>query len=140
MTAIIVGTHGRFSEELVRSAEMIVGKGRNLAAVTLEPGDSSEVLMEKYKNVLNQLDVKDGVLFLVDLYGGSPFNAASRIAIEHQNMDVITGVNLPMLLETMNRCGAGEREELAELAQAAGHQGITSLKASLARNSNEEEL
>lgn len=140
MAAIIVGTHGKFSEELVRSSEMICGKGENIAAVTLEPGDSPEALVEKYQNVLEQLDINDGVLFLVDLYGGSPFNAASRIAVEHQNMEVVTGVNLPMLLETVNLRGVTGLRELASAAQSAGNQGITSLKASLARDSHGEDL
>lgn len=100
MVAVIIGTHGKFSEELLKSSEMILGKQDNIGYITFKPGEGLEDLVSKYTEVINGLDSKDGVLFMVDLFGGSPYNAASMMAIENENMDVVTGVNLPMLLET----------------------------------------
>lgn len=125
MTAIIIGTHGNFSEELLKSSEMIFGKQENVGYVTFKPGEGSEDLINKYNELLNTLDTKDGVLFMVDLFGGSPFNAASRIALGKENMDIITGVNLPMLLEVY---GSRSFSNLQELVNVAKNSGIESIK------------
>ena len=99
MFAIIVGTHGRFSEELVKSCEMICGEQKNVRAVTLVPGEGPDDVVEKYKKAIGELDSSGGVLFLNDLFGGSPYNAACRLVIENENYGIVTGVNLPMLIE-----------------------------------------
>ena len=93
MVAIIIGTHGNFSEELVRSSEMIFGKQSNVGYITFKQGEGLEELAAKYSVVMDQLYTDDGVLFMVDLFGGSTYNAASMIALENENMDVVTGVN-----------------------------------------------
>lgn len=99
MVGLIVCTHGKFSEELVKASEMILGKQEDIKSITFEPGESADGLVEKYKKAIEQLGQKDGILFIVDLFGGSPYNAASRIVADNENMDIIAGVNLPMLLE-----------------------------------------
>ena len=73
MFGIIVGTHGRFSEELVKSCEMICGEQKNVKAVTLIPGEGPDDVVKKYEAAIQEL--KDGgcdgsVLFLNDLFGG----------------------------------------------------------------------
>ncbi|WP_035294937.1 mannose/fructose/sorbose PTS transporter subunit IIA [Clostridium sp. KNHs214] len=137
MTAIIIGTHGNFSEELVKSSEMIFGKQENVGYVTFKPGEGSEDLINKYNELLTTLDTKDGVLFMVDLFGGSPFNAASRIAIGKENMDIITGVNLPMLLEVYGSRGFSNLEELVNVAKNSGIESIKAFKEVM--NSQEED-
>ncbi|MFD1317098.1 PTS sugar transporter subunit IIA [Loigolactobacillus zhaoyuanensis] len=100
MIAIVVASHGKFSEGVVQSSRMIFGDQEKVRAVTFMPNEGPEDLMKKFKDVLATFDETDQVLFLIDLFGGSPFNAASRIVAE--NLDkyaLITGLNLPMLLE-----------------------------------------
>ena len=107
MFGIIVGTHGRFAEELVKSCEMICGEQKNVRAVTLIPGEGPDDVIRKYQAAIKELDCDGGVLFLNDLFGGSPFNAACRMAAgdaennlpRSDNYGVVTGVNLPMLIE-----------------------------------------
>lgn len=70
MFAILVGTHGRFSEELVKSCEMICGEQKNVRAVTLVPGEGPDDVVKKYEAAIKELDCTDGVLFLNDLFGG----------------------------------------------------------------------
>ncbi len=77
MTHIIVATHGKFSEELVNSAAMVYGEDENTHVVTFLPGEGGEHLVEKYNAIINTLPENEAVLFLVDLFGGSPYNAAS---------------------------------------------------------------
>lgn len=139
MTAIVLGTHGKFSEELLKSAEMIFGKQENIATITFLPGEDADDLMTKYEDAIKSLKCDAGVFFMVDLFGGSPFNAASRIAMKNENMDIITGLNMPMLIEVFAAREDSTIEELTELALRTGHLGIKSLKETL-KNSVEEEL
>jgi PTS system mannose-specific IIA component len=138
MAAIIIGTHGKFSQEILRSSEMIFGKQENVSAVTFEPGEGPDDLVKKYKKELEKLDSKDGVLFLVDLFGGSPFNAASRIVAENNNMDIVTGINLPMLLEVYGARSFSNIEELVGIAKQAAGEGVKSLKETLLQADSDE--
>ncbi|MBU3181255.1 PTS sugar transporter subunit IIA [Clostridium psychrophilum] len=140
MVAIMVGTHGSFSKQILRSAEMIFGKQENVSSVTFETGEGIEDLVEKYKKAAEKLNCKEGVLFLVDLFGGSPFNAASRVVTEGDNMDVLTGINLPMLLEIYGSRGFSNLEELVSIGKKAGAEGIKSLREVLAQPDDDEEL
>lgn len=140
MVAIIVGTHGSFSKQILRSAEMIFGKQENVSSVTFETGEGLDDLVEKYKNESEKLDCKDGILFLVDLFGGSPFNAASRIVTENDNMDVLTGINLPMLLEIYGSREFSNLEELVSIGKKAGSEGIKSLREVFSEPEDEDEL
>lgn len=93
-------------------------------------GENAETLIEKYNAQLAKLDTTKGVLFLVDTWGGSPFNAASRIVVDKENYEVIAGVNVPMLVETfMARDDDPSFDELVALAVETGSEGVKALKA-----------
>lgn len=92
---IVIGTHGRFGEELVKSAEMIVGKMENVKTVSLLPMMSFEEFMQQADSVFS--DLEGPVLALVDLYGGTPCNVLTALTKKYHH-NVITGVNLPMLI------------------------------------------
>ncbi|MCD2347094.1 PTS sugar transporter subunit IIA [Clostridium guangxiense] len=140
MVAIIVGTHGDFSQEILKSAEMIFGKQENVSAVTFKPGEGPDDLLKKYKREIEKLDCKDGILFMVDLFGGSPFNAASRVVTENKNMDIVTGVNLPMLLEVYGARAFSNVKDLVNIGKKAGNEGIKSLKEIFLQENDEETL
>ena len=128
MVAIVVGTHGDFSKEVISSAEMIFGEQPNVGYITFKPGESMEDLNIKYNEAMNQLYTEDGVLFMVDLFGGSPYNAASMIALKNDNMDVVAGVNLPMILGIFESMSFSNVEELRDVAVSAGIASVKSLK------------
>ncbi|MBW9172240.1 mannose/fructose/sorbose PTS transporter subunit IIA [Clostridium estertheticum] len=138
MIAIILATHGKVSEEILKLTESILGKQRNVATITYLPGEGADDLMKKYEDVIKSLWCQVGVLFMVDLFGGSPFNAASRIAANGKNMDIITGVNIPMLLGVFSAREDSTVDELAAIAISTGQLGIKSLKEPL-KNSKENE-
>ncbi|MCE1787212.1 mannose/fructose/sorbose PTS transporter subunit IIA, partial [Enterobacter hormaechei] len=98
--AIMIGTHGAAAEQLLHTAEMLIGEQENVSYIDFVPGENADTLFEKYNSKLETLNTEQGVLFLVDTWGGSPFNAASRIAVDKENYEIITGVNVPMLVET----------------------------------------
>lgn len=112
------------------TAEMLLGEQENVGWIDFVPGENAETLIEKYNAQLAKLDTTKGVLFLVDTWGGSPFNAASRIVVDKENYEVIAGVNVPMLVETfMARDDDPSFDELVALAVETGSEGVKALKA-----------
>ncbi len=137
---IIIGTHGESARELLKSAEMIIGKQENVEYITFVPGENTDTLIAKYTEKLNLIDSSEGVIFMVDLFGGSPYNASSTIALPEENMDVVTGVNIPMLLETLSMRAGANVSDLVDTAIRAGSEGVKSLKQTLPKtNENEGE-
>jgi len=128
--AIVIGTHGWAAEQLLKTAEMLLGEQENVGWIDFVPGENAETLIEKYNAQLAKLDTTKGVLFLVDTWGGSPFNAASRIVVDKENYEVIAGVNVPMLVEIfMARDDDPSFDELVALAVETGSEGVKALKA-----------
>ncbi|KGD78286.1 PTS mannose transporter subunit IIAB [Pantoea vagans] len=128
--AIVIGTHGWAAEQLLKTAEMLLGEQENIGWIDFVPGENAETLIEKYQARLAELDTSKGVLFLVDTWGGSPFNAASRIVVDKPHYEVIAGVNIPMLVETlMARDDDPGFDELVAVAVETGREGVKALKA-----------
>ena len=128
--AIVIGTHGWAAEQLIKTAEMLLGEQENVGWIDFVPGENAETLIVKYTAQLAKLDTSKGVLFLVDTWGGSPFNAASRIVVDKEHYEVVAGVNIPMLVETfMARDDNPSFDELVALAVETGREGVKALKA-----------
>ena len=127
-SAILVCTHGHTSEQMIKTAEMIVGSQENVGFVNFVPGENTEDLTKKYEEELSKLDCSQGVLVMVDIFGGSPFNAIGTLAYNDDSMEVITGVNVPMLLETLLLRESLDLKGLLDHAKTAGINGITILE------------
>ena len=145
MFGIIVGTHGEFANGILQSCEMIYGARENLKAVTLVPGEGPDDVVAKYEKAIKELGNPDRVLFLNDLLGGSPYNAACRIVAQNENYGIVTGVNLPMLIAMSSAQDADDGSatiaELMEQAAQAGKDGaMVSSYESLNAESDEDEL
>ncbi|MGP1923495.1 MAG: PTS mannose transporter subunit IIAB [Arsenophonus sp. NEOnobi-MAG3] len=111
------------------TVEMLIGKQQNIAYIDFLPGENADTLIEKYNQKLNELDVYQGVLFLVDIWGGSPFNAASQIIKnkDKDNYDIVTGVNVPMLVSTL--LSRDDDPTFSELVSTAIETGRSEIKA-----------
>ncbi|WP_346845733.1 mannose/fructose/sorbose PTS transporter subunit IIA [uncultured Rothia sp.] len=129
MVSIIVATHGEAAAPLLATAKMILGEFSNVTPVTFMPGEGPEDLIEKYENI-SQGQPDAGVLLLVDLFGGSPYNAAARFAAERENTDVVSGVNVPMLVEVISAAGRKNAtvQSLVAKAVKAGTTGVRSFQ------------
>ncbi|MGD9424987.1 PTS mannose transporter subunit IIAB [Pantoea sp. NSTU24] len=128
--AIVIGTHGWAAEQLLKTAEMLLGEQANVGWIDFVPGENADTLIEKYEATLAELNTGQGVLFLVDTWGGSPFNAASRIVVDRPQSEVVAGVNIPMLVETlMARDDNLAFEALVAVAVETGREGVKALKA-----------
>lgn len=143
MLGIIVGTHGHLAEELVNTCAMICGKPENLRTVTLVPGEGPDDLEKKYQKAIAELDTAQGLIILNDLFGGSPYNAACRIAALDGSYGVVTGVSLPMLIEVVNYCiGACDEATIAEAlekATEAASMGVQKFQKDMVEKTDDEE-
>ena len=116
MIGIVIVSHGTLSEALVATSQMILGKQEDIIAVALVPSQGLDDLKEKMREAVESLLAKDsnGVLILADMFGGSAANVSAAFLHTHK-VEVITGVNLPMLLEAM--LSRGTQPDLKHLAK-----------------------
>jgi len=122
---ILIISHDGLAEALLRSAEMICGEQSDVAVLGLQEGDGLTNFMEKVKEQIQLLKNEAGLLVMVDLQGGTPWNAT--VGFCHPGVCILTGVNLPMLLEVlMCRDQKEHASELIELAVQSGQSGIYS--------------
>src|SRR5476649_734893 len=118
MIGVVVATHGKLAEELIRTAEAVVGKIELIAPVSIV--DSSPDVRGDLKAAIQRVDRGDGVLLLTDILGGSPTNLCLSFLTERQ-VEVVTGVNLPMLLKLPElRTGTRGIVEAAQKLAEAG--------------------
>lgn len=126
MTRIIVAAHGHLAEAIVSSAELIMGAMPTVRAVTFHPGQGVENLLAAYETESEG----EPALFLVDIYGGSPFNAAARWVLEHDDSDIVAGVNLGMLVEVASSAiTIDDIPTLVGIAESTAKDSIRSFRA-----------
>lgn len=133
MIDIIVVTHGKFAEGLKDSVNMIVGEYSNLTTVSFNPGESIEALEDKIKKVLND-EKKEKALIFVDVFAASPFNASMKAYNSLENskeIGVITGVNLPMVMESLLSSESDDLDGLVKSLIEGGRESIQDALASL---------
>jgi mannose/fructose/sorbose-specific phosphotransferase system IIA component len=133
LVGLVIVSHGNLSTALLDAARLIAGELGGIATVSLTEKDSLESSIERVADAMEEVEAGDGVLVLVDLFGGTPFNAGARLALERDNgVKVISGVNLPMLVELAVQRHGLTLEQLVDLAYDAGVGGIRTLSQSIA--------
>lgn len=122
---IVIASHGEFAAGIHQSGSMIFGEQEKVQVVTFMPSEGPDDLYAKFNNAIAQFDAEDEVLVLADLWSGSPFNQASRVAGENpdRKFAIITGLNLPMLIqaytERMMDASAGVEQVAANIIKEA---------------------
>ncbi len=101
MIGILIISHGKMAEGMLNSVEILSGNAENLACVGLYPEDSSDVFEQRLHKGVDDVDQGDGILILSDIIGGTTTNKALILANSRNDVEVFTGVNLPMLLESI---------------------------------------
>lgn len=134
---VIVCTHGNSAIEMVKTVEMIMGKQESVKCIDFVIGESLEDLKKKYLTCIETLNAADGILICVDLLGGSPFNTAVSLVETNSNLSLVTGVNIPMLIEVFSLIESLSIDKLADHAADSAKNGVNKyIKAS---NSVEED-
>ena len=123
MIGNVIVTHGNLAQEFKLALEYIVGPQDNMEAINIAADDDMEVRGKDISDMVEQVETGSGVIILTDLFGGTPSNIAISM-MQNDKVEVIAGINLPMLIKL-----AGLREsktifEAAELAQEAGRKYI----------------
>lgn len=127
MVGIVVLGHGHMAKGLVDTAEMIAGPQKQVASVSFTGDIDTSDYKDQVIACAGQVDSGEGVLFLVDLQGGTPCNMALLLSAESNSL-VVTGVNIPMLVTVVLSRAGQDLEALAEMARQAGIEGIQNVK------------
>ncbi len=124
MIGVVIVTHCHLAEELICAAQLVVGEElKQFQAVSVEPKDGSEAVREKILTAIRKVDSGRGVLILTDMYGGTPSNISLSF-LEDKKIEVITGVNLPMLLKLATYQENFDLEQLAAFITDYGQKNI----------------
>ena len=119
MIGVVVVTHGQLANELVNAAEMIVGDLPQFAAVSIGWHDEANDARADIADAIARVQGESGVLILTDMFGGTPSNLGLTF-LEANRVEVITGVNLPMLIKAAN---LRQRQDLTEVARVLREHG-----------------
>jgi PTS system mannose-specific IIA component len=125
MINLVLVSHGDLAEGMVSAMHLIAGEQEGVIALSLKETDSIDELESRVETAIRQLNTGDGVLLMVDLFGASPFNTCVKLLSTFPDLQVVTGLNLPMLLETVMQ---REGKTAAELAKSAAESGKTGIK------------
>lgn len=123
MIGMVLVTHGRLAEELIAALEHVVGPQESLASVCIGPDDDMEQRRADILEEVSNCDVGEGVILLTDMFGGTPSNLAISI-MDKANVEVIAGVNLPMLVKLASVRKNESLGETATQGQDAGRKYI----------------
>ena len=123
MIGLVLVTHGRLAEEFLRALEHVVGPQANVAAICIDPDDDMEQRRQEILDSVAKAEEGDGVVLLTDMFGGTPSNLAISV-LNQGKVEVIAGVNLPMLIKLASVRGKGSLKKSVTQAQEAGRKYI----------------
>ena len=124
MTKFVIVCHGGLADGLIQAMEMITGSQPEVIAIRLGEEDPIHELESRVEAAVRDRPAGQGVIILVDLFGASPFNVSARVAGRYDQVEVITGVNLAMLIETVLQRENASFQELVDIASAAGMSSV----------------
>ena len=124
MIGLVLVTHGRLAVEFRAALEHVVGPQRQIESVTIGPDDDVEQRRKDIIEAVKRVDTGEGVAILTDMFGGTPSNLAIS-CMGRPNVEVIAGINLPMLVKLAKIREETPLEEAVAAAQAAGRKYVT---------------
>jgi PTS system mannose-specific IIA component len=123
MIGLVLVTHGRLAREFIAAMEHVVGPQRNVAHVCIGPDDDMEQRRQEIIASVAKVEEGDGVVLLTDMFGGTPSNLAISV-LDHGRVEVIAGINLPMLIKLASVRGSQPLKVAVAEAQEAGRKYI----------------
>ncbi|HEY9162767.1 MAG TPA: PTS sugar transporter subunit IIA [Desulfomonilia bacterium] len=122
MVGILVVAHGNLAASLIETAELIVGHVDGVKACSFCQGSDVEKLRKMLKTSIREVNTGNGVIILTDMFGGTPSNIS--LSFLEENVEVITGVNLPMLIGAITKRESRSIKEMAQLLKESGMNNI----------------
>jgi len=123
MIGLVVAAHFNLAREMVAATELIVGKQKQFAYVDIFPDEDVEVIKGKIVSAIKETSAGDGVIILTDMFGGTPSNISLSF-LEEGKVEVVAGVNLPMLIKLAIYREGKSINELAEFITQYGQKNI----------------
>jgi len=133
MIGLVLVTHGHLADELIAAMEHVVGPQEKVAAICIGADDDMEQHRMNILNAVKEVSSDDGVILLTDMFGGTPSNLAISV-MDRANVEVIAGVNLPMLVKFASCRDQYDLEECVTKAQEAGKKYINVASQLLAKD------
>ncbi|MBN1636411.1 MAG: PTS sugar transporter subunit IIA [Deltaproteobacteria bacterium] len=133
MVGIVIVAHGRLAQALVETSEMIVGHVEQFKACSFCQGNDVEKLRKFLKTSIKEVNNGDGVIILTDMFGGTPSNISLSF-LEDGEVEVITGVNLPMVITSLTKREGKNIRELSQILKDHGCSNIYIASEVLATN------
>jgi mannose PTS system EIIA component len=127
MVGILIVSHGRLAEALVSSVQFLVGNMKKIRRVSIWPRDNEKSIRRRIQRKIAQVDEGDGVLILTDILGGRPANLSLSFLGKHR-MEVVTGVNIPMLVTLSSYRSGMSLEDISRLVKKSGRRSIVLAK------------
>ena len=135
MIGLVLVTHGGLANELISAMEHVVGPQENSATVCIGPDDDMERRRADIQKAVGSVETGEGVIILTDMFGGTPSNLAISI-MDSKSIEVIAGVNLPMLVKLASIRGKLDLQSAIAKAQEAGRKYINVASQILNENKN----
>ena len=125
MVGVVVVTHGRLAEELISVVKFVMAgePAVKMESVSIDPNKEFEKFAQEIKKAIKKVDEGDSVLIVTDMFGGTPSNV-SLTFLEGKKLEVISGVNLPMLLKLATLSAEVTLDESVKIAESAGRDNI----------------
>jgi PTS system mannose-specific IIA component len=127
MVGILIVSHGRLAEAFISSVQLLVGNLHKIRGISIWPKDKEKDVGDRIRKGIKEVDDGDGVVILTDVLGGAPTYLSLSI-IERERVEVVTGVNMPMLLTLSSYRGSRSLEEIGKLVKKSGRRSITLAK------------
>jgi PTS system mannose-specific IIA component len=128
MVGILIVSHGDLSEAFISSIQSLVGGLQNVRGVSIWPKDQERDVQERLQKEMAEVNEGDGVVILTDVLGGTPTNL-TRSFLADEKVEIVTGVNLPMLLTLLSYRKGRSLREIVTLAKKSGRRSIILAKA-----------
>ena len=123
MVGILIVSHGRLAEALISTVQSLVGDLKRIRAISISPKDSVEEIRSHIQENMEELNDGNGVVILTDILGGTPTNLSLSF-LEEEKVEVVTGVNLPMLLTLASYRKGKSLREIGSLVKKPGRRSI----------------
>ena len=122
MTGLIIATHGDLAASALEAAELLVGEQEQVETIGFRPGDSLELLLERFTQAIKRLEECEEILVITDIKGGSPCNAATVMKAKNPKLRVVAGLSIPLLAQFFESKANGETladsiDELIEIGK-----------------------
>lgn len=134
MIGIVVVSHGKLARELVAATEHVVGEQERFRSISIEVEDDIEARRDQIRDTAKACDAGKGVIILTDMFGGTPSNLAMSVMSGSTNIEVLSGVNLPMLIKLAEVRGELKLKEAAKVVAEAGRKYINIASELLAKS------